>query len=163
MQTVKLKSRSEAGFPMKGSRNSSLYSSRQWVEVLNCLLDLKSENRQVWMMLEMNNKWNKSKNTSASNWNRVRAREKAIANTRDLFRGSSTKLYVPAFTAWRISLPTKDLSIKEPPQRNYKIYTSPKYTTPTLNHLHKRYHKANEVYKLLVTTKITNNHFYNFL
>ena len=41
------KSRSEARFPMKGSRTSSLYSSRQWVEVHNCLLDWESENWQV--------------------------------------------------------------------------------------------------------------------
>jgi len=113
-----LKSRSEFELPMKGSRNSPLYSYRQWVEVLNCLLDLESENRQVWMMLDMNSKWNKRKNTSASNWNGERAREKAIANSRDLFRGSSTKLYVSAFTAWRISLSTKDLSTKEPPLMN---------------------------------------------
>jgi len=41
-----LKSRSEARFPMKDSR-TSLYSSRQWVDMLNCLLDWKSENWQV--------------------------------------------------------------------------------------------------------------------
>ena len=38
-----LKSRSEARFSIKGSRTSLLYSSKQWVEVLNCLLDLESE------------------------------------------------------------------------------------------------------------------------
>ena len=43
------------------------------------------------------------------------------------------------------------------------VYTRPKYTTPTLSPLHKRQHKTNEIYKLLVTTKITNNLFYNFL
>ena len=58
-----LKSRSEAEFPMKGSKTSLLYSSRQWVEVLNCIIDLDSENRQVWMTLDMNSKWNKSKKT----------------------------------------------------------------------------------------------------
>ena len=46
-----LKSRSEVVFPMKGSRPSPLYSSRQCAEVLNCFLDLESENRQEWMML----------------------------------------------------------------------------------------------------------------
>ena len=51
-----LKSRNEVGFPIKGSRTSSLYFSRQWVEVLNYLLDLESENRQVLMMLDMKNK-----------------------------------------------------------------------------------------------------------
>jgi len=40
-----------------------------------------------------------SKNTSGCNRDRVRAREKALTNTRDLFQGLSTKLYVPAFTA----------------------------------------------------------------
>ena len=70
-----LKLRSEVGFPVKGSRTFSLYSSRQWVEVRNCLLDLESENRQEWMMLDMNSKWNKCKNTSAINLNRVRVRE----------------------------------------------------------------------------------------
>ena len=50
-------------------------------------------------MQEMNSKYNESKSTSESNKDRVREREKAIANTRDLFRGSSTKLYVPTFTA----------------------------------------------------------------
>ena len=38
-----LKSRSETGFPMKDSK-TSLYFSIQGVEVLNCLLDLESEN-----------------------------------------------------------------------------------------------------------------------
>ena len=51
-----LKSRSEAGFPMKGSRTSPLYFSRQWVEVLNCLLDWESKKQQVKMMLAMNSK-----------------------------------------------------------------------------------------------------------
>ena len=84
---------------------------------------LKEENRQVCMIQEMNSKYNETKNTnasnrdtqntSASNKDSVRAREKAIANTRDLFRDSSIKLYVPAFTAWRIYYP----------QRNYKVYT----------------------------------------
>jgi len=37
------------------------------------------------MMQEMNNKCDESKNTSASNKNRVRTREKAIANTSGLF------------------------------------------------------------------------------
>ena len=71
-------------------------------------------------MKEMNNKYNETKNTSESNWNKIRAKEKAITNTRDLFRDSSTKLYVPAFTAWRISLYTKKLL-----QRNYKVYIRP--------------------------------------
>ena len=108
-----LKSRSKTGFPMKGSMTSPIYFSRQWVEVLNCLLDLESENRQKWMMLDMNSKWNKCKNISSSNWNRVRVREKAIANIKDLFRSSSTKLYVGAFTTWRISLSTKNLFTKK--------------------------------------------------
>ena len=56
-----LKLRSEAGFPMKGYKTSHLYSSRQWVEVLNCLLDLEIENRQIWMILDMNSKRNKKK------------------------------------------------------------------------------------------------------
>jgi len=47
------------------------------------------------MMLDVNSKWNRNKNTSESNWNKIRAREKAITNTRDLFRDSSTKLYIP--------------------------------------------------------------------
>ena len=73
-----------------------------------------------WKLTRMNDasKWNKNKDISASK-NRVKEREKTIANTRDLFRCSSTKLYVPDFTAWRISLSTKDLFTKEPPQRNY--------------------------------------------
>ena len=52
-----LKSRSEARFSMMGSKTSPLYSSRQWVEVLNCLLDLEHENWQVYLMLEKNSKW----------------------------------------------------------------------------------------------------------
>jgi len=36
-----------------------------------------------------------------------------------LFRGSRTKLYVSAFTREGFSLSTKDLSTKEPLQRNY--------------------------------------------
>jgi len=71
------------------------------------------------MMQVMNSKCKRSYSTSASNSNKVRAKENAIANIRDLFRDSSTKLYVPAFTAWRISLFIKDLSTKEPPQNNY--------------------------------------------
>jgi len=51
-----LKSRSEDEFPMKGSRTAPLYSSRQWVEVLNYLFDLESENWQVWVMLDVNSK-----------------------------------------------------------------------------------------------------------
>ena len=138
-----LKSRSEDGFPMKGSRTSPLDFSRQWVEMLNCLLDLKSKNWQEWMMLDMNSKWNKRKNTSASNWNGERAREKAIANSRDLFRDSSTKLYILAFIAWRISLSTKDLFTKDPPRRTLHkeitmVYIRPEYTTPTFNPLQKR-------------------------
>jgi len=43
------------------------------------------------------------------------------------------------------------------------VYIRLEYTTLTLNPLHKRQHKANEVYKFFVTTKITNNLFYNFL
>jgi len=43
-----LKLSSEVGFPMKGSR-TSLYSSRQWVEVLNCLSWFREWNRQEWM------------------------------------------------------------------------------------------------------------------
>ena len=50
-------------------------------------------------MHEMNSKCNETKNTSESNRERVRVKEKAIANTSDLFRDSRTKLYVPAFTA----------------------------------------------------------------
>ena len=46
-----LKSRSKVQFPMKGSKNSPLYSSRQWIEMLNCQLDLESENQQVKIML----------------------------------------------------------------------------------------------------------------
>ena len=76
-----LKSRSEAGFPMKGFRTSHLYSSRHWVEMLNCLLDLESKNRQEWIMLEMNSKWN---NTSVSNWNRIRAREREQSQTQEI-------------------------------------------------------------------------------
>ena len=38
-----LKTRSEIGFLMKGSRTSSLYFSRLGVEVLNCLLVEMSE------------------------------------------------------------------------------------------------------------------------
>jgi len=101
-------------------------------------LILRVKNWQVRMMLDMNSKRNKSKNTSASNWNRVRVREKAVVNTRELFRGSSIKLYVPAFTAWRILLSTKDLFTKKPSQRYYKVYTRSEYTTLTLNPLHKR-------------------------
>jgi len=71
------------------------------------------------MIQSMHSKCKRSKNTSASNVNRVKAREKIITNTRDLFGGLSTKPYVPAFTAYRISLSTEDLSIKEPPQKNY--------------------------------------------
>ena len=41
------------------------------------------------------------------------------------------------------------------------VYTRSEYTT--LNVLQKRLHKANEVYKPLMTTKITNTLFYNFL
>ena len=40
-----------------------------------------------------------NKKTSANNSNRIIAREKAIVNAKDLFRGSSTKLYVLAFIA----------------------------------------------------------------
>ena len=36
------------------------------------------------------------------------------------------------------------------------VYTRAGATTPTFNPLHKKYHKFNEVYKLLVTTKIAN-------
>jgi len=50
------------------------------------------------MMQAMNSKYKRRKNTSARNINRARGREKVIANTRDLIRGSWTKLYVPAFT-----------------------------------------------------------------
>ena len=38
-----LKTRSEAEFPMKGSKTSPLYSSRFGVELLNCLLVEMSE------------------------------------------------------------------------------------------------------------------------
>ena len=38
-----LKIRSEAGFPVKGSRTSLLYSSKLEVEVLNCFLIEMSE------------------------------------------------------------------------------------------------------------------------
>ena len=43
------------------------------------------------------------------------------------------------------------------------VYTRSEYTTPILNSLQNRQYKANEIYKLLVTTKITNTLFYNFL
>jgi len=52
-----LKSRSEVGLPMKGSRTSLLYPFRQRVKVLKCLLDWESENRQVKVMLSMNRKY----------------------------------------------------------------------------------------------------------
>jgi len=81
---------------------------------------LKEENRQIWMMQEMNRKCNETKNTSANNRDRVRVREKAIANTRDLFRGLSTKLYVPAFIAWRIFTIHNGISTKD-----YKVYRRP--------------------------------------
>jgi len=65
-------------------------------------------------MQEMNSKYNKTKNVSVSNRDRVRAREKSNANTSDLFQALSTKIYVSVFTAWRISLSTKNF-----PQRNF--------------------------------------------
>jgi len=61
----------------------------------------------------MNSKRNKIKNTSASNRDRVRVKEKAIANIKNLFWGSSTKLYVLAFTAWRIFIIRKETFTKE--------------------------------------------------
>jgi len=103
-----LKTRCEAGFPVKGSKTYSLYSSRLGVEVLNCLLiEIVKPTNMLNMMQAMNSKYKRSNNISASNSNRVRAKEKTITNTRDLFRDSSTKLYVSAFTAWKISLFTK--------------------------------------------------------
>jgi len=51
------------------------------------------------MMQEMNSKYNKTKNVSVSNRDRVRAREKSNANTSDLFQALSTKIYVSVFTA----------------------------------------------------------------
>jgi len=50
-------------------------------------------------MQAMNRKYKRINNTSASSSDRVRAREEAITNTRDLFRDSSIKLYVLVFTA----------------------------------------------------------------
>ena len=84
----------------------------------------------------MNSKCNGSTNTRVRIANIVE-KEKAIANIRDLFRGTSRKLSFSAFTAM------KDLYLlrifhKEPLQRNYKVYTKLEYTTLTLNLLHKR-------------------------
>jgi len=90
-----LKLRSEAGFPMKSFITSPLYSSEQWVEVLNCLLDLESEKWQVRMMLDMNSKRKWIKNTSVSNTSRVKQERKTITNTNNLFRGSSTSSTSP--------------------------------------------------------------------
>jgi len=67
-----------------------------------------------------------------------RMRNKAIADTSCLFRGSSNLLCVPASpasTAWRISLSTKDHHKGTIITRSTQDM---EYTTPTLNLLHKR-------------------------
>ena len=79
---------------------------------------LKEKNRQVWMMLEMINKCNETKNTSARNRNRVRVRQKAITNTRDCFEIRAPSSTFPLSPCEEFALSTKKLS-----QKNYKVYT----------------------------------------
>ena len=85
-------------------------------------------------------KLNRNKDTSANKY-RVRVKEKTIANTRDLFRGSSTKLYLPASVpppreGFHYAL--KIFSQKILHKGTIIVYTISEYTTPTLNPLHKR-------------------------
>ena len=65
---------------------------------------MRKTNKYEWSKQYIANrvKCNEINNTAVSNRERVRVREKAIANTRNLFWDSSNSLYVPAFTAWRI-------------------------------------------------------------
>ena len=64
------------------------------------------------MMQVMNSKCQRRKNTSASNSNRVRVRENNRKH-KEFVQGLSTKIYVPAFTAWRISTIHKGTFTKE--------------------------------------------------
>jgi len=80
-------------------------------------------------------------------------RENVITNTRDLFQGSSNLLYVHAFTAWRIfTIHQGSLQI----YHNYKAYTRFEMHNSNLQFSTQEVAQTNEVYKLLMTTKITN-------
>ena len=127
-----LKSRTEARFLIKGSKTSPPYFSTLRVELSIAFLIVREKPTSIKMQA-MYNKCNERKNTSVSNRGRVRVREKAITNIRNLFRGSSSSLYVPAFTAWRISTIHLASSTKEL-QRSTQ---DPENTTPTFN-LNKR-------------------------
>ena len=130
-----LKLRSEAGFPIKGSRTSPLYSSRLRVEVLNYLLDWKRKiDKYEWYKQCIARTMKGKKNTSISNRDRVRVREKAIANTRNLFRGSSNSLYIITFTARRIFT----IHLRSSTKELQWFIQDPEYITPTFNSLHKR-------------------------
>ena len=74
-QMVNSKTRSEAGFPIKGSRASPLNSSRLRVEVHNCLLPwIRQTNKYEWckQYVASRVKCNESNNTSVSNIERVK-------------------------------------------------------------------------------------------
>jgi len=74
-QMVNSKTRSEARFPIKGSRVSPLNSSRLRVEVHNCLLPwIRQTNKYEWckQYVASRVKCNESNNTSVSNIERVK-------------------------------------------------------------------------------------------
>jgi len=112
------KIRIEAELPVKGSRTSPLrfLSTMSWGAQLPSCRDeyrLTKENVMQWQMC----KWI---NTSVSNEKRENKRQ-AIANTKNLFRGSSHCSTFPLSPLWRISLSTKGSFTKELYNKKFKV------------------------------------------
>jgi len=99
-----LKTRSEAKFPMKGSRTSSLNSFRLRVEMHTFLLSLRRKtDKYEWCKQYRTSRIKIKERNKISISNRVWARvRETITSTKNLFWSSSNSPYVPAFTAWSI-------------------------------------------------------------
>jgi len=109
-------------------------SSRLWVEARNCFLIEMSKDRkmQVNEMIEMmQSKQTISQVRNVKQWKAIR---KPIANTSNLFRGSSHCSTSPPSPLWRISTKfTKEIFTPEPlhPRGLQLVYTRPEYPTLT--------------------------------
>jgi len=86
------------------------------------------------MMQVMNSKCKRNNNTSASNTNRVRVREKGNLKKEIFF----FDVQAQSSTSPPLSCEGFHYPLRIFPQRNYNGLTRPEYTTPILNVVHKR-------------------------
>ena len=77
----------KSNFPWRDLELLLIYSSRLWVEVLNCLLIEMSKDQQVWIMNEMQamNSMQQKQKTQVQVIVEIKIKRQAIANTKNLF------------------------------------------------------------------------------